>query len=166
MGGDHGPSVVVPGFKSYIQTHGGEGVRFLLHGDEAKIAAELTRCGLSADGVEIRHTEKVVAMDEKPAQAMRRGKGSSLWNAIEAVKTGEAAAAVSAAVDPGLLRRRGRLLQQEGRETPGQPRLLLPGDLPHRGLRQPVEGCIQVAGHLQIASDVSTRQTQLSRRPK
>ena len=30
-------------------------------------------------------------MDEKPAQAMRRGKGSSLWNAIEAVKSGEAA---------------------------------------------------------------------------
>ena len=96
MGGDHGPSVVVPGFKSYIQTHGGEGVRFLLHGDEAKIAAELTRCGLSADGVEIRHTEKVVAMDEKPAQAMRRGKGSSLWNAIESVKTGEAGGVVSA----------------------------------------------------------------------
>jgi len=35
-------------------------------------------------------------MDEKPAQAMRRGKGSSLWNAIEAVKTGEAAGVVSA----------------------------------------------------------------------
>lgn len=96
MGGDHGPSVVVPGVKSYIHTHGGEGVRFLLHGDEAKIAAELTRCGLSAEGVEIRHTEKVVAMDEKPAQAMRRGKGSSLWNAIESVKTGEAGGVVSA----------------------------------------------------------------------
>ncbi|MBN9464317.1 phosphate acyltransferase PlsX [Brevundimonas sp.] len=96
MGGDHGPSVVVPGVKSYIHTHGGEGVRFLLHGDQAKIAAELTRCGLSAEGVEIRHTEKVVAMDEKPAQAMRRGKDSSLWNAIESVKTGEAGGVVSA----------------------------------------------------------------------
>ncbi|KAF7441453.1 PlsX Fatty acid/phospholipid biosynthesis enzyme, partial [Pyrenophora tritici-repentis] len=27
-------------------------------------------------------------MDEKPAQAMRRGKGSSLWNAIESVNAG------------------------------------------------------------------------------
>jgi glycerol-3-phosphate acyltransferase PlsX len=35
-------------------------------------------------------------MDEKPATAMRRGKGSSLWNAIEAVKSGEAGAVVSA----------------------------------------------------------------------
>ena len=93
MGGDHGPSVVVPGIRSYLLAHDGEGVRFLLHGDEAKIAPELARCGLAADICEIRHTDKVVAMDEKPAQAMRRGKGSSLWNAIEAVKTGEAASA-------------------------------------------------------------------------
>ena len=96
MGGDHGPSVVVPGVRSYIRDHGGEGVRFLLHGDETKIAPELARCGLAADVCEIRHTDKVVAMDEKPAQAMRRGKGSSLWNAIEAVKTGQAGGVVSA----------------------------------------------------------------------
>ena len=96
MGGDHGPSVVVPGVRSYIRDHGGEGVRFLLHGDEARISGELARCGLTADTCEIRHTDKVVAMDEKPAQAMRRGKGSSLWNAIEAVKTGEAGGVVSA----------------------------------------------------------------------
>ncbi|WP_287897770.1 phosphate acyltransferase PlsX [Brevundimonas sp.] len=95
MGGDHGPSVVVPGVRSYLRTHGGQGVRFLLHGDEAAIAPELSRCGLT-ELCEIRHTDKVVAMDEKPAQAMRRGKGSSLWNAIEAVKTGEAGGVVSA----------------------------------------------------------------------
>jgi glycerol-3-phosphate acyltransferase PlsX len=96
MGGDHGPSVVVPGIRSYIRDHGGEGVRFLLHGDEARISPELARCGLTADRCEVRHTDKVVAMDEKPAQAMRRGKGSSLWNAIEAIKAGEAGGVVSA----------------------------------------------------------------------
>jgi len=96
MGGDHGPVVVVAGIKDYIRVHGGEGVRFILHGDETAIAAEMARCKLGAETCEIRHTDKVVAMDEKPAQAMRRGKGSSLWNAIEAVKTGEAGAVVSA----------------------------------------------------------------------
>lgn len=96
MGGDHGPPVVVGGVKAYLDRHGGEGVRFLLHGDEAAIRAEMTRLRLDPNIIEIRHSDKVVAMDEKPAQAMRRGKGSSLWNAIEAVKTGEAAAAVSA----------------------------------------------------------------------
>lgn len=96
MGGDHGPSVVVGGVKDYLSRHDGEGLRFMLHGDEAAIRAEMTRCGLTDAVCDVRHTDKVVAMDEKPAQAMRRGKGSSLWNAIEAVKTGEAAAAVSA----------------------------------------------------------------------
>ena len=96
MGGDHGPSVVVPGIRDYRTRHGGEGVRFLLHGDEAAIRAELAKCRLDESICEVRHTDKVIAMDEKPAQAMRRGKGSSLWNAIEAVKTGEAAGVVSA----------------------------------------------------------------------
>jgi glycerol-3-phosphate acyltransferase PlsX len=96
MGGDHGPSVVVPGVREYIRRHGGENVRFLLHGDETAIAAEMAKCKLTAGVCEIRHTDKVVAMDEKPAQAMRRGKGSSLWNAVESVKSGEAGAVVSA----------------------------------------------------------------------
>ncbi|MDB5420752.1 MAG: fatty acid/phospholipid synthesis protein PlsX [Brevundimonas sp.] len=96
MGGDHGPSVVVPGVRDYIRLHGGDGVRFLLHGDQTAIAAEMAKCRLTAETCEIRHTDKVVAMDEKPAQAMRRGKGSSLWNAVESVKKGEAGAVVSA----------------------------------------------------------------------
>ena len=96
MGGDHGPSVVVPGVRDYRKRHGGEGVRFLLHGDETAIRAEMAKWGLTDDVCIVRHTDKVVAMDEKPAQAMRRGKGSSLWNAIEAVKSGEAGAVVSA----------------------------------------------------------------------
>ena len=96
MGGDHGPPIVVAGVHEYRKRHGGEGVRFLLHGDEARLKAEMDRYGLSSEVCEIRHTDKVVGMDEKPAQAMRRGKGSSLWNAIEAVKAGEASAVVSA----------------------------------------------------------------------
>ena len=95
MGGDHGPPVVVAGVREYLRRHGGEGVRFLLHGDEAAIRSEVDRLHLDEKLVEVRHTDKVVAMDEKPAQAMRRGKGSSLWNAIESVKTGEAGAVVS-----------------------------------------------------------------------
>jgi glycerol-3-phosphate acyltransferase PlsX len=96
MGGDHGPPVVVAGVRDYVRRHGGEGVRFLLHGDEAAIVVEMARHDLTGDVCDIRHSDKVVAGDEKPAQAMRRGKGSSLWNAIEAVKAGEAGAAVSA----------------------------------------------------------------------
>jgi glycerol-3-phosphate acyltransferase PlsX len=96
MGGDHGPSVVVPGVAQAAAHLEGRPVRFLLHGDEARIAPELARHPKAAAVSEVRHTDLVIAMDEKPATAMRRGKGSSMWNAIETVKTGEARAAVSA----------------------------------------------------------------------
>ncbi|HEY9233656.1 MULTISPECIES: phosphate acyltransferase PlsX [Phenylobacterium] len=94
MGGDHGPSVVVPGVAQAATEAGG--LRFLLHGDETAIVAELAKHAGLKDRVEIRHADRVVAMDEKPAQALRRGKGTSMWAAIESVKGGEAAAAVSA----------------------------------------------------------------------
>jgi glycerol-3-phosphate acyltransferase PlsX len=45
---------------------------------------------------EVRHTATEIPMNEKPALALRRSKGSSLWNAIDSVKAGEAQAAVSA----------------------------------------------------------------------
>lgn len=96
MGGDHGPSVVIAGIKAYRTRFGGEQVHFLLHGDEAAIRAEMAKNGLTDSQCTVIHTDKVIAMDEKPAQAMRRGKGSSMWNAIESVKTGAAQAVVSA----------------------------------------------------------------------
>jgi glycerol-3-phosphate acyltransferase PlsX len=94
MGGDHGPSVTVAGVALAARAY--PGVRFLLHGDEAAINAELAKHSAAKAAVEVRHTEKSIAMDEKPAIAMRRGKGTSLWNAVEAIRDGEAAATVSA----------------------------------------------------------------------
>lgn len=94
MGGDHGPSVVVPAVAEACRRL--EGVRFLLHGDAAKLEPELKRSNAAACVSEVRHTESVVGMDEKPAQALRRSKGTSLWNAIDAVRAGEAHAVVSA----------------------------------------------------------------------
>jgi glycerol-3-phosphate acyltransferase PlsX len=95
MGGDHGPSVVVPGVAYSAEAWRAKGVRFLLHGDSARIQAELAKAPAARALCEIRHTDKVIAMDAKPAHAMRRGSGSSLWNAIESVRAGEAVAAVS-----------------------------------------------------------------------
>lgn len=94
MGGDHGPAVCVRG--ALLASQRIPDVRFQLHGDEALIEAELARMPALRPLVQVIHAERAIAMDEKPAQAMRRGKGTSLWNAIEAVKGGEAAAVVSA----------------------------------------------------------------------
>jgi glycerol-3-phosphate acyltransferase PlsX len=94
MGGDHGPSVVVPGVD--IAARAMPELRFLLHGDETRINAELAKSPAARAASTVRHTDRAISMDEKPAQAMRRGKGSSVWNAVESVKAGEALAAVSA----------------------------------------------------------------------
>lgn len=94
MGGDHGPAVCVRG--ALLASQRIPDVRFQLHGDETLIEAELARMPALRPLVQVIHAERAIAMDEKPAQAMRRGKGTSLWNAVEAVKGGEAAAVVSA----------------------------------------------------------------------
>ena len=96
MGGDHGPPVVVPGAARALKFFDPGDVRFLLHGDGATLEAALARTPALRPLCTVRHCDSVIAMDAKPAHAMRRGKGSSMWNAVESVKTGEAKAAVSA----------------------------------------------------------------------
>ena len=93
MGGDHGPSIVAPGLARAVKS--GVPARFLLHGDAAALEPALARLPILEDRCEIRHTDKVIGAEEKPAQAMRRGKGASMWNAVESVRAGEAAACVS-----------------------------------------------------------------------
>ena len=95
MGGDHGPAVVIPALVRAIADLP-QDVRFLLHGDEAAIRQGLARHAQAARRIEIRPAERVIAMDEKPAQALRRGKGTSMWNAVEAIREGQAVAALSA----------------------------------------------------------------------
>src|SRR5882757_9303617 len=95
MGGDDGPAVVVPGVALALERLGPGRARFLLFGDQAAIDAELDRHPAARSACDVRHCDKVIASEEKAAQALRRGKGSSLWNAVEAVKTGEARACIS-----------------------------------------------------------------------
>jgi len=94
MGGDHGPEVVIPGAAISLVRH--PGLRFLAFGDEARIRRALEHHPEMAACVEIVHTDLTVSMDDKPSQAVRRGKGSSMWLALEAVREGRAQVAVSA----------------------------------------------------------------------
>ncbi|NBZ87983.1 phosphate acyltransferase PlsX [Stagnihabitans tardus] len=93
MGGDRGPAAVVAGLA--ICAPKMPGTQFLLHGDEAQLAALVAAQPALAGRVTIRHAARVVTMEDKPAQIMRHGQGTSMWGAVEAVKTGEASAAVS-----------------------------------------------------------------------
>ena len=95
MGGDHGPSVVIPGAAHALKTR--PEIEFLLYGDEAKLAPYLAQHAELRARSRVIHTDVAVAMDDKPSQALRRTrKSSSMWMAIEAVKNGEADVTVSA----------------------------------------------------------------------
>jgi glycerol-3-phosphate acyltransferase PlsX len=95
MGGDHGPSVAIPGAARSLERH--PDLQFELYGDEQVIRPLLATHRALAAAANIHHTDIAIRMDDKPSQALRYGRRkSSMWLAIEAVKKGEADAAVSA----------------------------------------------------------------------
>jgi len=95
MGGDVGASVVVPGAAISLTRHPGS--EYLLFGDRALIDPELEKHPALKAASRVIHTDVAVSNNDKPSQALRRGrKVSSMWLAIEAVKKGEADVAVSA----------------------------------------------------------------------
>lgn len=93
MGGDGGVDAIIGGMAMSAAIN--PSIRFIVHGDSVKISALLRKKPDLAPRVDVRHTEKVVTMDDKPAQALRSGKDSSMWNAVTSVKEGEASVAVS-----------------------------------------------------------------------
>ncbi len=93
MGGDRGPAAVVAGLADSIADH--PRLDLILHGDEAVLRPLLARHPELGSRVILRHAERVVTMSDKPAHVMRHGQGTSMWSTIDAVKDGEAAAAVS-----------------------------------------------------------------------
>jgi glycerol-3-phosphate acyltransferase PlsX len=95
MGGDAGPSVAIPGAAISLVRH--PDTAFILFGDEKAIAPILAQHPAMAAVSRIVHADIAIAMDAKPSQALRQGRGrSSMWMALEAVKNGSADAAVSA----------------------------------------------------------------------
>jgi glycerol-3-phosphate acyltransferase PlsX len=94
MGGDTGPAVMLAGA---ARAHARQGdLCFLMFGDKALVRAELDKHGQLKDAVEIVHCDDVIAGTEKPSQAIRRAKTTSMGQAIAAVKSGQAQAALSA----------------------------------------------------------------------
>lgn len=93
MGGDRGPAAVVAGLVDSMVQH--PRMDAILHGDQAILRPLVARHPEVAPRITLRHAERVVTMDDKPAQVMRHGMGTSMFAAIDAVRDGEAQAAVS-----------------------------------------------------------------------
>jgi phosphate acyltransferase len=95
MGGDVGPEVVIPGAAKALERY--PDIRFLIFGIEEQCRPQLERFPRLAAASVFHPCEIAVRMDDKPSQALRRGRWrSSMWKCIEAVKTGEADVCVSA----------------------------------------------------------------------
>jgi glycerol-3-phosphate acyltransferase PlsX len=94
MGGDAAPGIVVAG--ALLALAKDPDLRLLLVGDAPRVEPLLAGQPQLRGRIELRHTPDSVAGDAKPSHALRQGRSSSMRLAINAVKDGEAAAAVSA----------------------------------------------------------------------
>jgi len=95
MGGDHGPSVVLPGADISLTRH--PDIEFRLYGDRAVMEPIVEGLPRLKSNAKLVHTDVSIRMDDKPSQALRHGRWkSSMWLAIDAVKKGEADVSISA----------------------------------------------------------------------
>jgi len=100
MGGDQGPFITIPSAIMAIKHL--PNLHLILCGDESIITTELARLNISKQNLDqhqqlsIFATTEIVAMDEKPALALRTKKNSSMRKALDLVHEGKAQACVSA----------------------------------------------------------------------
>src|SRR3546814_18788985 len=99
--------------------HKHDGLRFILVGDEERLKAALDHHPNLRAASDILHTDGVVSGEDKPRQALRKAKRTSMGLAIDAVKRGEAGGAVSAG-NTGALR---AIAKPRLAPTPGIARL-------------------------------------------
>jgi glycerol-3-phosphate acyltransferase PlsX len=118
MGGDDGPSVVIPGAALALQRH--PDTEFLIFGDEQLVKPVLASHPKLEAKSRVVHTTVAISMSDKPSQALRYGRWkSSMWLMLDAVKKGEADVAVSAGNTGALMAMsRFNLKMLEGIERP------------------------------------------------
>lgn len=94
MGGDNGPRIVLHGARLALRERGN--IAYIFHGREEILEPLLNEFPELKPVSTIQHSEIVIGMDDKPSSALRKGRNvSSMWRAIESVKSGEADVAIS-----------------------------------------------------------------------
>lgn len=93
MGGDLGPAEVIAAVKLALSD---TVASVVLVGNQAELHPLLVSEALNGHPkVSVLHASEVISMDDKPLQALKRKKDSSMIRAIELVKNGEASVAIS-----------------------------------------------------------------------
>src|SRR5437763_7699799 len=93
MGGDGGPRAMIAGAGKARRRD--PSLEFISYRDERQVMGELDQHGNLASGVTIVHSPEEIAPSEKPTQALRRARTTSMGMAINAVKEEKADAALS-----------------------------------------------------------------------
>ena len=93
MGGDSGPAAMIAGAARAARLD--PALVFTVYGDEKLVAAELDRHGGLRASVTVIHSPEAIEATEKPSQAIRRARTTSMGMAINAVKEQIADAALS-----------------------------------------------------------------------
>ncbi|MBR0552948.1 phosphate acyltransferase PlsX [Stakelama marina] len=127
MGGDEGLAVMLAGVAQARRRF--PAMEFLLVGDEAAIREGLKNHPNLTAASEVVHAPEVVAGNEKPSQAIRRAKTTSMGVAIDLVKQGRAGAAVSSGNTGALM----AMAKLSLRTMPGIDRPALAALLPSLG---------------------------------
>ena len=93
MGGDLGEQEVLKGIISAYNKN--NYLYFIIHGTGNLLPKLLSRHKILSRSFKYVEASNVVSMSEKPSQALRKGKESSMWNALSCVSSGEAEVAIS-----------------------------------------------------------------------
>ena len=95
MGGDGGPSVIMPSINDFLSKH--DDVKIEVYGNEKEIINHIKKFEQSLkNNIEIIHTEEKVLSEDSPSHALRHKKKSSMSMAIQSVKNQKTQACVSA----------------------------------------------------------------------
>lgn len=100
MGSDDHPAPDVEGGVMAAREFGDD---IILVGDTAQIKAQLAKHDTSGLSIHVQHASQVITMTDKPSQASRTKKDSSMHVGLNLVKNGEADAYVSAGNTGGIL---------------------------------------------------------------
>lgn len=96
MGGDHAPDAVVEGALRALK-HAESDLQLTLYGPEDRVQAALDAHDVPSDAaLAVRHAPDVIAMDDAPATAVKTKRQSSVHLGLQAHRTGEADAFISA----------------------------------------------------------------------
>ena len=93
MGGDVGVETVIAGAVRALRID--PDLHFLFYGDQAAIEEQLGRHKPLRAASEVHHSPEAIHASEKPSQAIRRARTTSMGMAINAIKEGRADAALS-----------------------------------------------------------------------